>query len=123
MTRIIDTIEANRRLLTVVLDYLLYLSKSDADPDQRVRRRTIRLRHILATTVIDGIKAGELAAVDVRDADNLLYGLIESAVFRLVVLKQESAAEIRQCAIMAIHRLEAPRKTAARAKTPAAAHH
>jgi AcrR family transcriptional regulator len=95
---IIDKLEANRRILRVILDYLLYLSRSDTDPDSKVRRRTLRLRHILASMVIEGIRRGEIVPVNVRQADDLLYGLIESAIFRLVVLKRRSAGEIKQAA-------------------------
>jgi AcrR family transcriptional regulator len=91
---IIDKLEGNRRLLLVILDYLLYLSKNDSDPDQRVRKRTLRLRHILANMVIDGVKAGEFVSVNVRAADDLLYGLLESAIFRLVVLRRDTVSEL-----------------------------
>jgi AcrR family transcriptional regulator len=93
---IIDKLEANRRILQVILDYLLYISRSDPDPDNKVRRRTLRLRHILATVVIEGIRRGEIVPVNVRQADDLLYGLIESAIFRIVVLKHRSAEEMKQ---------------------------
>jgi AcrR family transcriptional regulator len=93
---IIGQLEENRRLLSVILDYLLYLSKSDSDPETRVRRRTLRLRHILATMVIEGVRAGELTPVNVKTADDLLYGLIETAIFRLVVLKRDTAGELKQ---------------------------
>jgi AcrR family transcriptional regulator len=93
---IIGQLEENRRLLSVILDYLLYLSKSDSDPETRVRRRTLKLRHILATMVIEGIRAGELTPVNVRIIDDLLYGLVETAIFRLVVLKRNTVGELRQ---------------------------
>jgi AcrR family transcriptional regulator len=104
---IIDRLEENRRLLSVILNYLLYLSKSDSNPNDRVRRRTIRLRHILATMVIEGIRAGEIVPVNIRTADDLLYGLIESAIFRLVVLKRPSVGELKQAAELAVRRLAA----------------
>jgi AcrR family transcriptional regulator len=102
LTVIIEKFEENRRLLKVILDYLLYLSKSDTDPDQRVRRRTVRLRHILATMVIDGIRRGEIIPMNVRTADDLLYGLLESAIFRLAVLKRNSAEELKQAVELAV---------------------
>lgn len=102
---VIERLEENRRLLSVVLNYLLHLSKSGTDPDYRVRKRTIRLRHILATVVIDGIRAGELPPVNVRIADDLLYGLIESAIFRLVVLGRPTVAELTHAAELAVDRL------------------
>jgi AcrR family transcriptional regulator len=115
---IIDKFEENRRLLIVVLDYLLYLSKSDSDPegnpglrprrgfpDQRVRKRTLRLRHILATMVIDGVKAGEFVPVNIRAVDDLLYGLLESAIFRLAVLKRDTVPELKEAQELAVRRL------------------
>ena len=103
---IIEKLEENRRLLTVILNYLLYLSKSDSNPDNRVRRRTLRLRHILASMVIEGIRADELSPVNIRAADDLLYGIIESAIFRLTVLERDSVAELKQAAELAVCRLK-----------------
>jgi AcrR family transcriptional regulator len=104
---IIDRLEENRRLLSVILNYLLYIPKGNVNPNDRVRRRTVRLRHILATMVIDGIRAGEIAPVNVRAADDLLYGLIESAIFRLAILKRSSAEELKQAVELAVLRLRA----------------
>jgi AcrR family transcriptional regulator len=102
LSRIIELLEKNRRLLSVILDYLLHIAKSSADPNYRVRRRTLRLRHILATMVIDGIKAGEIVSMNVKSADDLLYPLIESAIFRLAVLKQESVGDLKASAALAV---------------------
>ncbi|MDR0498040.1 MAG: TetR/AcrR family transcriptional regulator, partial [Treponema sp.] len=81
MTVIIECLETNRRLLSVIMNFLMFASKSD--PSYRVRRRTVRLRHIQATLLIEGIKAGEFArSVNVKDANELLYSFLEAAVFR-----------------------------------------
>lgn len=103
---IIDILEENRRLLSVILNYLMYLSKSEVNPDDRVRRRTIRLRHILAEMVIEGVRAGEIAPVNIRTVDDLLYGLLESAIFRLVVLHRDSVKEIKEDIRLAVNRLK-----------------
>ena len=96
MTVIVERLEENSRLLSVVLNYLIYISKGGYDPDYRVRRRTMRLRHILTTTLIAGIKTGEFnSSINVRDANELLYGFIESTVFRLTVLHRDSVNEIK----------------------------
>jgi AcrR family transcriptional regulator len=105
VTSIIEIMEKNRRFLSVILNYLLYLSKGDADPDTRVRKRTIRVHHILATMVIEGIRAGEIAPVNVKAVDDLLYGLMESAIFRLVVLKRSTVGELRNSVELAVRRL------------------
>jgi AcrR family transcriptional regulator len=105
VSSIIKILEENRRFLSVVLNYLLYLSKSDSDPDTRVRKRTIRMHHILATIVIEGIQAGEIAPVNVKAVDDLFYGLIESAIFRLAVLKRPTVEELQDSVCLAVHRL------------------
>ncbi|MDR3171515.1 MAG: TetR/AcrR family transcriptional regulator [Treponema sp.] len=105
---IIEGLEANRRLLSVILNYLLYFSKNDTDLEARVRRRTMRLRHILATMIIEGIRAAELRPVNVRNADDLLYGIIESAIFRLTVLKRPSVQELKQAAALLIRQFQVP---------------
>jgi AcrR family transcriptional regulator len=93
---ILERLEENRRLLSVILNYLLYLSKSDSDPDYRVRRRTIRMRRILASMLIEGIRGGTIKPINVRAMDDLLYGLLETAIFRLVVLKRGDVGELKQ---------------------------
>ena len=50
---ILKLLEQNQQLLSVTLDYLRHLSKNEGDPEIRVRRRTLRLRHILASMVIE----------------------------------------------------------------------
>ncbi|MDR0718103.1 MAG: TetR/AcrR family transcriptional regulator [Treponema sp.] len=107
MTVIIERLEENRRLLSVVLNYLFFIAKSDYDPDKRVRRRTVKLRHILATMINDGVKDGEFFPVNVKDADELLYSFVESAVFRLAILRREYVAEIKDAIKLAITRFRA----------------
>jgi AcrR family transcriptional regulator len=99
---ILKLLELNRKLLSIVLDYLLHLSKSDVDPEMRVRRRTVRLRHILASMVIEGVKAGELKKVNIKTADDYLYSFIEAAIFQLAVLKRKNLSELKETAIFAI---------------------
>jgi AcrR family transcriptional regulator len=101
---ILNRLEDNKRLLSVILDYLLSLSRNSV-PDTRVRRRTIRLRHILANMIIGGMKAGQLKKVEVGHINDLLYGLMETAIFRLAVLKRDSAAELNEAAKLMIESL------------------
>jgi AcrR family transcriptional regulator len=99
---ILQHLEENRLLLSVILDYFLHLSKSNIDPEQRIRRRTLRLRHILASMVIEGIESGELKPVNIKSADDFIYSLIEAAIFRLVVLKKTSIGDLRKTAVFAV---------------------
>jgi AcrR family transcriptional regulator len=98
-------LEENRRLLSVLLDYLLFLSKNNTDPEQRVRRRTLKLRHILASLVIEGVKTGELKAVNIKTTDDYLYSLIEAAIFRLVILQRKTVGDLRKTAAFAVKQL------------------
>jgi AcrR family transcriptional regulator len=104
--KIFGHIEENRLLLSVILDYLLHISKSSGDPAKPVRRRTLRLRHILSSLVIEGIKTGKLKPVNVKTADDYLYGLIESAIFRLAVLRQETVGDLRETAMFAVKQFQ-----------------
>jgi len=99
---IFKLLEQNRQLLCVILDYLLHLSKGDVDPEERVRRKTVRLRHILSSIVIEGVKTGELKKINIKTADDYLYSFIESAIFQIVVLKREDLDEIRETAAYAV---------------------
>jgi AcrR family transcriptional regulator len=105
LTVVLDQLEENRAFLSVILNFVINLSKGGINADTRIRRRTVRLRHFLATMVIDGIRAGEIAPIDVRAADDLLYGIIESAIFRLVVLKHDSIAELKSAVSLAVDQM------------------
>jgi len=105
LMKIFKHIEENRLLLSVILDYLLHLSKSSNDPGKPVRRRTLRLRHILSSLVIDGIKTGKLKSVNVKTADDYLYSFIEAAIFRLAVLRQDTVTDLRETATFAVKQL------------------
>jgi AcrR family transcriptional regulator len=108
MTEIIERLEENRRLLSVIMNYLIYASRNDQEPGYRVRRRTVRLRHILTAMLVEGIKAGEFSkSLNVKDANELLYGFLEAAAFRLVVLRHPSVEELKGAMKLAINRFAA----------------
>ena len=103
MSVIIERIEENNRILSVVLNYLIYISKGDYDPSYRVRRRTVRLRHILATILIDGKKSGEFnSRLNLKDTNEMLYSFLEAAVFRMVILRRSSIEELKDAMKQAI---------------------
>jgi AcrR family transcriptional regulator len=99
---IIKLLEQNRRLLSVILDYLLHLSKNDGNPELRVRRRTVRLRHILSSLVIEGVKTGELKKVKIKTADDFLYSFIEAAIYQLAILKHKNLNELKEAVVFAV---------------------
>ena len=103
MIMIIKNLKENHQLLSVILNYLMYTSRDNYDPNYRVRRRTVRLRRILASMLIEGIKAGEFhKSLNVKDANEFLYASLEAAVFRLVVLRRSSVEELKSAIQLAI---------------------
>ena len=106
-TMILDRLEESRRLLSVILKFLLVASKGEVSPDNRVRRRTVKLRHIFTNIIVQGIQSGELAPTDVKDANELLYSIMESAIYRLAILQRSSVEELKAAAVLAVRRLAA----------------
>lgn len=75
----------NYRLFVITLTYLLQLKNTGKDTKKIVQRRIIRLRHLLSTVIIDGITSGNFKKVNVHEANELIFNLIEAAVFKLTV--------------------------------------
>ena len=92
---IVDACENNKKLFSILLNYLLQLKKAGVDTNERVRRRVIKMRHLLSTVLIKGIQKGEIKSVNVKDINELLYGMIEASIFRIAVLNQESVMEVK----------------------------
>jgi len=101
-TKIIDTCMDNKKLFNIILIYLLQLQKMGKDPGDRVRRRVLRLRHLLSTILIAGMKKGEFRKINVKAANEMFYGLIQSTIFRLAILDQESIEELNASFDLAI---------------------
>jgi AcrR family transcriptional regulator len=102
---VVRWIEENRRLLAAVLGFLIRLPERGADPGRYVRRRILPLRRIVAGLVADGVASGEIPAGRAREVDDLLMGLIESALYRLAVLGQPAAPELVGAAEFAVGRI------------------
>jgi AcrR family transcriptional regulator len=98
----------NRRLLAVVLDYLGHLRTSGGDPDERVRRRTIRMRHIIAGLLIEGVRSGEFRPLSIKAADDLVYALVEATIFRMAVLGREESGSLVESARLFAYGLRDP---------------
>ena len=109
---IVDAIGENKKLFSVLLLYLIQLQKSGIDPRKRVMRRVIKLRHIMTTLLIRGTKSGEFKKINVKVVNDMFYGLIESAIFRLAVLAQENIDDIRDILNFAVDGIIAKRSRA-----------
>ena len=87
LAEIVAAINSNKALFYVLLMYLLQLRKQqEADVPERVQRRVIRLRHLLTAIIVRGQKSGEFKEISVKSVNELLYSLLESAIFRISVL-------------------------------------
>lgn len=106
MFLVLDECKENHKLFNVVLSYLLTLQKSGINPAERVRRRVIRLRHLISLLIIRGNDSKEFNNVNIKDSNELLYGLIESAIFRIAVLGQSSIDEVYGAIDLAINKLK-----------------
>ncbi len=94
---VVEACEKESKLLSVVMDYLLRLKASGGSPDEKVRRRTVRMRHILADIVIEGKRRGDFSEVSsVKGTVEMFFALVEAAVFRLVVLGRPAATGLRE---------------------------
>jgi AcrR family transcriptional regulator len=102
LQQIVDGLEENKKLFSVLLVYLLQLRKSGTDPQERIVRRVLRLRHVMSTVLIRGMKTGEFKKLNVKDVNDMFYGLIEAAIFRLSVLAQDSINDVRTTLNLAV---------------------
>jgi len=99
---IIDYCMESRKLFIVLLNYFMQLKKSGIDIEEKITRRIIKLRHLLSTLMIRGIKNNEFKKQSVKGMNELLYGLIESAIFRLAVLNQDDISDIKMIMNLAV---------------------
>lgn len=95
------------KLLSVIVDYLEYSRKSGGEVAIKVRRRTIRMRHIISGLVIAGQKKGELKKSPVGAVSDLFYALIEAAIFRLAVLGQKDLSGLENAMILFLDGIKA----------------
>ncbi|MGI5172711.1 TetR/AcrR family transcriptional regulator [Treponema sp. OMZ 840] len=94
LENIVQSCIENRQLFRVILAYLIQIQKTGKNPGDRVRRRIVRLRHLLSTLLIEGKKNGEFKQINVKAANEMFYSLIESAIFRLAILDQQTVDEM-----------------------------
>ncbi|MBR1536929.1 MAG: TetR/AcrR family transcriptional regulator [Treponema sp.] len=92
---IIDLCNQNRPLFNVLLIYLINLQKTGVNAEERVNRRVIRIRHLLSMIIINGQKNGEFKKMPVKVMNNMLYSLVESAIFEIAVLGKKDVSEVK----------------------------
>lgn len=92
---VIDRCAEQAKLLTVIVGYIEHMRKSGGEIGDRVRRRTIRMRHIIAGVVISGQKHGDMRKVPVGAVSDFFYGLVEAAIFKGAVLGVTDLEDLR----------------------------
>jgi hypothetical protein len=55
--------------------------------------------------VINGIKSGDLMPVNVKIVNDLLYGFLECAIFKLSVLNRPSVSEVKESIVLTVNQL------------------
>lgn len=106
MIKVLDKCIENNKLFSVLLTYLLQLKKSGKDPADRVRRRIVRLRHLLSMLLIEGINSGEFKKINVKAVNEMLYSIIESSIFRMAILGMTETEELKPVINLAIEGLK-----------------
>lgn len=92
---VIETCEQNRPLFNVLLIYLINLQKTGVSAEERVNRRVIRIRHLLSMIIIEGQKRGEFKKMPVKTVNNMLYSLVETAIFEIAVINKKDVSEVK----------------------------
>lgn len=105
LKRIIKKCEESRTLFRVLLSYIIQIKKTGVDVNQRIKRRVLRVRHHLTAILIKGIKNGEFKELNIREMNELVYGIVESAIFRLAVLYQEDISDLNGAIDLAVDSL------------------
>ena len=91
---VLEVCEANKKLFNILLPYLISLQKAGKDSGERVRRRVVRMRHYMTQVFLAGQKAGEFREESVKTLNEMFYGLIEAAIFRLAILNDATCPEL-----------------------------
>jgi len=92
---ILDECEGNKKLFKILLVYLIQIQKTGDNAGKRISRRVIRLKHLLNVILIRGQEAGEIKKAPIKTIIDMIYSLLESAVFRLAVAGDENVDESR----------------------------
>ncbi len=84
----------NRDFITSLGDYLFQKRKDDRNFfPVAIRRRTLKLDHLLRRMLREGIESGELREIPIETTSMLILDLIQAYLFKLAII---SAADPRQ---------------------------
>jgi hypothetical protein len=60
------------------------------------------MRHLLSTILIKGIQNGEFKDQNLHDMNEILFGLIESAIFKITILDEANISDYKSAIKLAI---------------------
>lgn len=82
------------RLFKVLLPYLISIEKNGINSGERVRRRVIRIKHLLNAIIIRGQNEGVFKKVPIKVLNDMFYSFIETTIFRIAIMGQTSVDEV-----------------------------
>lgn len=95
MDVILDECEKHTKLFKILLVYLIQIQKTGENAGDLIARRVIRVEHLLNMIMIRAQNSGELHVESLKDMADLMYSLLESAIFNLAVEGRENLSESR----------------------------
>lgn len=94
MHAVLTLLFEQRLMMTVILDYLLAAHRSGRNISRNINRHTITFKRVVQRLIIEGIRKGELHAINPRVATELLYTQLEAAVLRLTISQNADYAAL-----------------------------
>lgn len=96
VTVALDAIASQRMLLRVVIDYLLSQHRAGDDMSAKLQRHTLVIRRMLQHLFAQAIEAGEFVSLPPRRAADVVYGLLEAAVFQVTITDRDNPVQMRE---------------------------
>ena len=108
MTAVFQLLFEQRIILTVILDYVLAAQRSGHNMERIISRHTIGLRRIIHQLLVEGVRTGELRAINTTLATDLVYAQLEAAILRLTVSQNADYNQIVSMFHQTIETLKKP---------------
>ncbi|MCK5249528.1 MAG: TetR/AcrR family transcriptional regulator [Spirochaetaceae bacterium] len=83
----------SRDFITSLGDYLLQKRQEERNFPEAIRRRTVKLDHLLCRMLREGMKTGEIRKIPIEATSMQILDLIQAYLFKLAII---SAADPRQ---------------------------
>ena len=85
-TVVMTQVYENREFVSVIVDFILSMTRAGHDMRRAVREHTVTVRRLFHSLVTEGIRRGEFRSTLSADgATDLLYSVVEAHVLRLTV--------------------------------------